>query len=184
MELGNTGVGNILQILPGKWEVFQVSTIGGDWWWQEILNKKILKRKINYLLNPMTNYLLKAGHRRVNQYAYFYEKMSIKENTILYESRDGKSMTDRDGKSMTDSPYAMFRYMLEHPEFQHYTHIWSIEDERALEPIIARYKKYSNVRFVKRHSRAYLQALATCAYLVNNSTFPSLIILQKRGKFM
>ncbi|OAK67683.1 CDP-glycerol:glycerophosphate glycerophosphotransferase [Lederbergia galactosidilytica] len=144
-----------------------------DWWWQEILNKKILKRKINYLLNPMTNYLLKAGHRRVNQYAYFYEKMSIKENTILYESRDGKSMTD--------SPYAMFRYMLEHPEFQHYTHIWSIEDERALEPIIARYKKYSNVRFVKRHSRAYLQALATCAYLVNNSTFPS-YYLAKAGQ--
>lgn len=144
-----------------------------DRWWQEILNKKALKRKINYLLNPVTNYLLRAGHRRVNQYAYFYEKMPIKENTILYESRDGNSMTD--------SPYAMFRFMLEHPDFQNYTHIWSIENEEALEPVMARFKSYPNVKFVKRHSRAYLQALATCAYLVNNSTFPS-YYLAKEGQ--
>lgn len=142
-----------------------------DWWWQEILNKKVLKRKVNYLLNPLTNYLLKAGHRRVNQYAYFYENLSIKENTILYECRDGKSMTD--------SPYAMFRYMLEHPDFQSYTHIWSIENEEALEPVMANYKNNPNVKFVKRHSRAYLQALATCAYLVNNSTFPSYYLAKK-----
>ncbi|WP_062108600.1 CDP-glycerol glycerophosphotransferase family protein [Bacillus niameyensis] len=135
------------------------------------MNKKVLKRRINYIFNPITDYILKERNRRVNQYADFYERLPIRKRTILYESRDGNSMTD--------SPYAMFRYMLEHPDFQGYTHIWSIQDFDALELVIRQYKGHPHVKFVRRNSREYLRFLASCEYLINNSTFQSFYIPKK-----
>ncbi len=96
------------------------------------MNKKILKRKVKFIKDPLENYMKKTNHRRNNQYAKFYEKLNVIDNTILYESRDGKSITD--------SPFAIFKYLTKNPEFKHYKHIWSVEDFHALEPVISKYK--------------------------------------------
>lgn len=132
---------------------------------------KVLKRRLNQLVSPVKDLVLKEDQRRVTLYAYYYERLPIKKGTILYESRDGASMTD--------NPYAMFRYMLAHPEFRDYTHIWSIADKELLAPIIQQYESYPHVKFVKRHSPAYLRALASCQYVINNSTFPTYYIPKK-----
>ncbi|MED3792890.1 CDP-glycerol glycerophosphotransferase family protein [Niallia alba] len=135
------------------------------------MNKKVLKRKLNFIKDPIFNYYKKGNHRRVNRYAKYYDSLNIKKNTIIYESRDGNSMTD--------SPYAMFKYMLNHPDFKDYQHIWSIADFDALSSIIRDYEGMPNVKFVKRNSKEYLKCLASCEYLINNSTFQSFFIPKK-----
>ncbi|MEC1752695.1 CDP-glycerol glycerophosphotransferase family protein [Bacillus mojavensis] len=132
------------------------------------MNKKILKRKIKFLKEPISNFIKKDNHRRNNLYATFYKKMKVVDKVVLYESRDGKSITD--------SPFAIFDYLLNKDDFKHYKHIWSVENFSALEPVISKYKDYPNVEFVKRNSPKYLKYLATAKYLINNSTFQSFFI--------
>ncbi|MEK5382463.1 CDP-glycerol glycerophosphotransferase family protein [Niallia sp. FSL W8-0635] len=140
------------------------------------MNKKVLKRKINFIKEPVFNYLTKDNHRRVNRYAKYYTSIHVKKNTIMYESRDGNSMTD--------SPYAMFKYMLNHPDFSGYQHIWSIADFDALSHVIKDYEGMSNVKFVKRNSKEYLKSLASSEYLINNSTFQSFFIPKKEQTYI
>ncbi|WP_066258926.1 CDP-glycerol glycerophosphotransferase family protein [Neobacillus drentensis] len=132
------------------------------------MNKKVLKRRINFIIGPVYNYLRRANHRRSYQYRKYYEKLNVVDNTILYESRDGKSVTD--------SPYAIFKYLLHNPEYKDFKHIWSVSNPNELESVLVNYKRLSNVRFVKRNSKEYLKCLATSKYLINNSTFQSFFI--------
>ncbi len=132
------------------------------------MNKKVLKRKLKFIIDPIYNYLFKANHRRNIQYARYYEKLTVNDHTILYESRDGKSITD--------SPYAIFKYLITNPEFKEYQHIWSISNMEDLNKVISQYEGLDNVKFVRRNSKEYLKALATCKYLINNSTFQSFFI--------
>ncbi|MEC1862310.1 CDP-glycerol glycerophosphotransferase family protein [Bacillus licheniformis] len=140
------------------------------------MNKKVLKRKIKFIKDPIENYLKKRNHRRNNKYAKFYKKLNVVDNTILYESRDGKSITD--------SPFAIFDYLIKNPEFNHYKHIWTIADFEALEPVISKYKDMPNVEFVKRNSDKYLQYLATAKYLINNSTLQSFFICKEEQVYI
>ncbi|MGG1528503.1 hypothetical protein [Peribacillus frigoritolerans] len=41
------------------------------------MNKKVIKRKVDFLKQPIVNFLLKENHQRVNRYAKYYEKLSI-----------------------------------------------------------------------------------------------------------
>lgn len=140
------------------------------------MNKKVLKRRWDFIKNPIINYYKKDNHRRVNNYAKYYTSLKVEKNTIIYESRDGNSMTD--------SPYAMFKYMLENPNFQNYTHIWSIVDFEALSSVIDKFERYSNVKFVKRNSKEYYKYLASSEYLINNSTFQSFFIPKKNQTYI
>ncbi|MEH7307282.1 CDP-glycerol glycerophosphotransferase family protein [Neobacillus drentensis] len=135
------------------------------------MNKKVLKRRIKFIIGPLYNYVRKAHHRRNFQYRRYYEKCNVTDHTVLYESRDGKSLTD--------SPYAIFKHLLHHPEYKHFKHIWSINHADELESVIAEYKDLKNVIFVKRNSKEYLKWLATSKYLINNSTFQSFFIPKK-----
>ncbi|KMJ59028.1 CDP-glycerol:glycerophosphate glycerophosphotransferase [Bacillus sp. LL01] len=140
------------------------------------MNKKIFKRKLDFIIQPITNYLNKPNHRRVNKYAKYYDKLSINKGTILYESRDGNSITD--------SPYAIFKYLLENPEYNHFTHIWSIANFQEMKTVIEKYKGIKNIKFVKRNSNEYLKHLASAEYLINNSTFQSFYISKDGQKYI
>mgnify|MGYP001091629837 CR=1 FL=1 len=128
-----------------------------------MINGKALKRKVNFVAKPVMNYVRNRTYRTYVQYAKYYKTCEVQENTFLYESRDGKSMTD--------SPFAVFTYLLNKPEYQHLQHIWSIENPQALKEMLEEYKSYPNVKFVKRGSKEYLKAVASSKYLFNNSTF-------------
>lgn len=129
---------------------------------------KILKRRIKFIINPIYHFFAKANYRLNYQYTRYYESLAVIDKTVFYESRDGKSLTD--------SPYAIFKYLLQNPEYKDYHHIWSISNFADLDSVIAQYKDLKNVTFVKRNSNAYLKALATSKYLINNSTFQSFFI--------
>lgn len=140
------------------------------------MNKKVLKRRINFIKDPIQNYFVKENHKRVNVYAKYYDQLNIEKNTILYESRDGNSITD--------SPYAIFKYLLDNPQFKDYVHIWSVQDFDALDPVISKYKSIPNVKFVRRNSKDYIKYLASCEYLINNSTFQSFYIHKEGQKYI
>lgn len=127
-----------------------------------------MKKRIKFMIGPIYNYVRKANHRRVYQYRGYYEKLNVMDDTIFYESRDGKSLSD--------SPYAIFKFLVHHPEYKHFKHIWSINSSGELDRVVAPYKGLNNVTFVKRHSKEYLKCLATSKYLINNSTFQSFFI--------
>ncbi|MER2294481.1 MAG: CDP-glycerol glycerophosphotransferase family protein [Desemzia incerta] len=132
------------------------------------MNKKVLKRKIKFIGSPVKNTLMNTGYKRNRIYANFYETKKVVDNIILYESRDGKSITD--------SPYAIFKFLISQPQFKNYKHIWSVQDFKELEIVMNRYKELDNVIFVKRNSTKYLEYLATAKYLINNSTFQNFFI--------
>ncbi|WML30026.1 CDP-glycerol glycerophosphotransferase family protein [Neobacillus sp. OS1-32] len=130
-----------------------------------MINKKVLKRRVKFVVDPLYQYLRKESQRRNYQYIRYFEKCKVCDHTIFYESRDGKSISD--------SPYAIFQYLLHHPEFKDYQHIWSVSSLNGLEHVIRQYKQRKNVLFVRRHSKEYVKRLTTSQYLINNSTFPS-----------
>ncbi|MDQ6600369.1 CDP-glycerol glycerophosphotransferase family protein [Bacillus salipaludis] len=140
------------------------------------MNRKIIKRKIKFIIEPIYNYFKKTNHRRTTQYTRFYEDLDVINNTVLYESRDGKSLTD--------SPYAIFKYLLSNPEYKDYKHIWSVDSFEDLDSVISQYKDRENVTFVKRNSEEYLKSLATSKYLINNSTFQSFFIPKKEQVYI
>lgn len=129
---------------------------------------KIVKRKINFVRMPLQNTLLKSSYRNAQDYRNFYENTSVKENTILYESRDGKSITD--------NPYAIFKFLLNNQEYSHFSHIWSVQSKEDLSKVISQYENIKNVSFVVRNSKEYLKVLATSKYLINNATFQPFVI--------
>lgn len=45
------------------------------------------------------------SQKMMEEYIHYYESLPIVKKTILYESREGQSLTD--------SPYAIFKYLLE-----------------------------------------------------------------------
>ncbi|MCM3585207.1 CDP-glycerol glycerophosphotransferase family protein [Mesobacillus maritimus] len=135
------------------------------------MNINVIKKGLNFAVKPAFQYLLRERYRVVNQYVRYYEKLKIEEKVILYESRDGKSITD--------SPYAMFKYILDHPDYKDFKHIWSVADFNELSSVISTYKEYPNVQFVRRNSKEYLRYLASSQYLINNSTFQPFYLPKK-----
>lgn len=74
---------------------------------------------------------------------------------------------------MLCNPEAIFRALLAAPDMAHLTHIWALIDPKSSASTIAEFEGSANVRFVRYGSAAYLRALATSEFLVNNATFPS-----------
>lgn len=125
--------------------------------------KKVTKRRTQVLLNPIKNYLTAKDYNRSVKYAKWYKRLPIKNNYVLYETREGKSMTD--------SPYAIFKYLLHDLKWKDLVHVWVVSDKAYLRALRNRYKSYHNVKFVLRDSDKYYKYLVICKYLFNNSTF-------------
>ncbi len=124
-----------------------------------------IKKVANVSKQMIKQYIKDGNFRRNNRYSRYYENYPIRNNYILYETRDGKSMTC--------NPYAIFKYLLNAPEYKDYIHVWSIDKLKENGHLIEEYKGYKNVKFINRNSREYLKYLASCKYLINNSSFPN-----------
>ncbi|HCA6963238.1 TPA: CDP-glycerol glycerophosphotransferase family protein, partial [Staphylococcus pseudintermedius] len=103
--------------------------------------------------------------KKVNQYAQLYHSTSIKPHQILYQVRDGKSITD--------SPYAIFLGLNAHETFSNYQHIWVVDHPDTLVFYQEKFKVFQNVSFVIKESNEYLKALTESKFLINNATFPA-----------
>ena len=103
-----------------------------------------------------------------------YLKRPVDDKSILFESFHGKEISD--------SPLAMAKAFLARPESAGYTVYYSTDNcERDQKTIDAYGLK---VQLVDIHSKEYAKALATCGYLVNNSSFPSYFIRRDGQHYM
>lgn len=105
-------------------------------------------------------------------YAHYYKHCKIKGNVILYESFYGKGLLC--------NPYAIFLALRSDSKYAHFKHIWVLKDDKDT-TITNRYKNDPNVTFVKHNSPAYLKALCSAKYLINNSTFADYFV-KKEGQ--
>lgn len=127
-----------------------------------------LRRKSNFLFTPIQRKNKSAYTSKVMTYAKYYKKNHIKEYQILYQVRDGKSITD--------SPYAIFKSLIRQHRYRKYKHIWVVDNRKTLLFYQSKLNHYKNIEFVIKESTEYLKALTESKYLINNSTFPSYFI--------
>ncbi|PTK60232.1 teichoic acid biosynthesis protein [Staphylococcus nepalensis] len=123
------------------------------------------KRKLKFVLEPLKLQLRSKYTKNIMHYANLYKTIEVNENHILYQVRDGQSMTD--------SPYAIFKYLMEHQAYQKYIHIWVVASQKMQKAYSKKFNKYKNVKFIVKESDDYLHYLAKCKYLINNATFPT-----------
>ncbi|MGL4007827.1 CDP-glycerol glycerophosphotransferase family protein [Staphylococcus nepalensis] len=123
------------------------------------------KRKLKFVLEPLKLQLRSKYTKNIMHYANLYKTIKVDENHILYQVRDGQSMTD--------SPYAIFKYLMEHQAYQKYIHIWVVASQKMQKAYSKKFNKYKNVKFIVKESDDYLHYLAKCKYLINNATFPT-----------
>lgn len=122
-------------------------------------------RKYKFFAQPIKAMFESPYVAKITRYAKYYKHNKVKDNYVLYQSRDGKSMTD--------SPYAVFLYLLSHKKYKHLKHIWVVDTQKKKQEFAKKYKRYSNVEFVVKESNECLQMLTTAKYILNNSTFPA-----------
>ncbi|MCY1039559.1 glycosyltransferase [Staphylococcus nepalensis] len=123
------------------------------------------KRKLKFVLEPLKLQLRSKYTKNIMHYANLYKTIEVDGNHILYQVRDGQSMTD--------SPYAIFKYLMEHQAYQKYIHIWVVASQKMQKAYSKKFNKYKNVKFIVKESDDYLHYLAKCKYLINNATFPT-----------
>ncbi|CAL29086.1 glycosyltransferase [Staphylococcus carnosus] len=122
-------------------------------------------RKYKFISQPIKGLFKSSYVAKTTRYAKYYKHNKIKDNYIVYQSRDGKSMTD--------SPYAVFLYLLSNKNYKHLKHIWVADTKKKKEEFEKIYKHHSNVEFVVKESNDFLNILTTAKYILNNSTFPA-----------
>ena len=98
------------------------------------------------------------------EHAAFWRSRPVQVDQVLYESFAGNGVGC--------NPEAIFRHLLDHPDYSHLKHVWAISDPASIARFEAEFARHPRVSHVRRGSRAYVAALATSGYLVNNATFP------------
>ena len=115
-----------------------------------------------------TLYYKDTGLKKVIDYTEYYERYTLDEKTILYESYHGSSISC--------NPYAIFKSLLIDKRFKDYKHIWVINNK---DKIPKEFKNDINIIFIKRNCDLYMRYLAKAKYLINNVTFPEYFIRKK-----
>lgn len=108
------------------------------------------------------------------KYTKLYEKATVKEKTILIESYSGSSISG--------NGYQVLLEILVDNRLQDYVLYVAVQKSKHEE--IANFLKEQGITrpiLVEMHSSQYVKCLATCKYLINNSTFPSYFI-KKQGQ--
>ena len=128
--------------------------------WKKLRPIKRIKGAIRFL----KGYLKNKGLQKRTLYAWFYKHGKIKQDMIFYESFFGRGLLD--------NPYALFLEALEDDTLKQYVHVWAIADNNERKRLQKEYKNRGRIRFIKLNGFAYVKALATAKYLINNVTFP------------
>lgn len=123
--------------------------------------RKVIPYHLRFLIHPLWKFLLHPSYRLRALYKKTCDHESVNQHMIFYEAYHGKSMTG--------NPYAVFKYLLNHPKYKHFRHVWAMIDIRSVPPTI---KYHPRVTVVTYQSRDYVKYLALAKYLINDTTFP------------
>jgi len=139
-------------------------------------------RKVENLLdgtqNTKENYqarriFIKDPEKRKATFAKYYNRITLNEKWIFYESMGGMRMMD--------NPYAIFKQVYEDKRFKDYIHVWSIATHGT---IPEEYRDKSNILFVTRNTDMYMRAIATAKYIVCNSVLPEYFVPKPEQKYL
>jgi CDP-glycerol glycerophosphotransferase len=125
--------------------------------------KQKAQTAVKLVVRLFTKMLQDSQFKRSMKYARFFNKLKIQNNVILYETFHGKAMTD--------SPYAIFKKLINDPNYRDYKHVWALDSHENV--YASAYKDQKNVEFVRVHSDQYIRYLTSAKYLINNTTFPT-----------
>ena len=95
----------------------------------------------------------------------FARRGRLRRGTVLYESFAGNGVVC--------NPEAIFREILRSTDLAKLRHIWVLNTLSEHTGVQQEFAENPRVRFVRRRSLAYVRALATSQYLINNATFPA-----------
>lgn len=123
-------------------------------------------------LNPRAYLKTQTSSRDVH-YAEALVELPVAPHVILWESNHGASIGCH--------PLALFRWMVDRPEYANLIHVWGINDNNG---IPADLRGRDNVVFVRLHSREYMQVLATAGYLVNNVSFAPYFVRRPEQRYL
>jgi CDP-glycerol glycerophosphotransferase len=116
------------------------------------------------LLRRVVNLVTTAGRASKYEVYAFWRRRPVRQNVVFYESFSGNGVLC--------NPEAIFRRLLDDPEFAGLTHVWSLRSRSENRSVVREFASDRRVRFVRPNSSGYYRALATSGYLVNNATFP------------
>lgn len=94
----------------------------------------------------------------------YWRAQPVRPDVVFYESFSGNGMLC--------NPEAIFRGLVDDPEFAHLQHVWVTASEEATAAARAEFEDHPRVSFVRYKSLQYFRMLSTAKYLVNNATFP------------
>lgn len=135
-----------------------------------------MNRKYKFITEPLKAKARSPYVAKTTKYANYYKSNNVKSSHILYQSRDGKSMTD--------SPYAVFLYLLNSEKYKHYKHFWVVDSQPKKLEFEKQFNDKSNVKFIVKESDEYLQVLTSAKYILNNSTFPAYFTKKKNQVYI
>ena len=107
------------------------------------------------------------------RYAEALEVLPVSPHLVLWESNHGASIGCH--------PLAIFRWMVDRPEYSHLLHVWAVNDLGAIPADLLGRR---NVVFVPLHSTEYMQYLATAGYLVNNVSFAPYFVRRREQRYL
>lgn len=107
------------------------------------------------------------------KYTSIYEKTSIKENEILFQSYDGSSISGNVYYILKEIYYDKY-----YRNFKKYV-VANSKQYRNIRKFLKRKKITKNVEVVLLNSIKYCRLLAEAKYLINNATFPTCFIKKK-----
>lgn len=90
------------------------------------------------------------------------EEIDLEQNTVLYDSFLGKSMTD--------NPYAMFLEIKKRDTDNLITHVWVLNSEVSEQ--IKRFWSMENIVFVNPYSLQHIEYLVKAKYIITNVSMP------------
>ncbi|CAG7914655.1 CDP-glycerol glycerophosphotransferase family protein [Mammaliicoccus sciuri] len=116
----------------------------------------------DFIMNPINE---NRNNKRVSDNAYYLNKIRttrVRKDSILFESYHGVNFTG--------NAYAIFRKMVDlYPKMKFNIAIKELDDP-MIKWIKSTYKN-ANINVVQYDTRDYLKLLATCKYLVNDTSF-------------
>lgn len=110
---------------------------------------------------------------RLVHYNEYRECLPVLQQTMLYESYGGRSISD--------NPLAIFDYVSAAPGYERWIHVWVVTESTEIPHQL---RTMPNVILVRKNSDLYLRYLATASHLVNNATFPPWFIRRPEQKYL
>src|SRR5699024_9674347 len=105
-------------------------------------------KRLAHIVEVAMTYKYSDLKRTREYYIRHYDNAQIDSHVVLYESRDGQSMTD--------SPLAIFRYLKANKQYQDLQHVWVVTDtsKKHIEKMVANLPKDygKDIIWIKRNS--------------------------------